>query len=382
MNAGYRSSWLDDELDALRESVRRFSANVLAPRETKWQHARRVDPLSWRDVGGMGMLLAGVPEQYGGGGGTFAHDCVVFEELEYAGVTSLGKHVHEICAHYVLAHGTEEQKCRWLPPMARGELVGAIAMSEPSAGSDLQGIRTRAVRDGVEIVLDGSKTFISNGQVAGLVCVVAKTDPEAGSKGLSLVMVETEGLAGFRRGATLDKLGQHGQDTSELFFDGCRVPAGNLLGGVEGRGFAQLMDQLPYERTIVGLVAVAAMERAVHLTTDYARERRAFGKALLEMQNTRFKLAEAKTLAHVGRVFIDSCIVRQLAGTLDTATASMAKWWLTDMQCRVLDECLQLFGGYGYMREYPIARMYADARVQRIYGGTNEIMKEIIARTL
>jgi len=382
MTHAYRSPWLDDELEAFRDAVRRFANNVLAPREPKWQQARRVDTLSWRDVGGMGMLLAGVPECYGGGGGTFAHDCVVFEELEYAGVTSLGKHVHEICAHYVLAHGTEEQKRRWLPPMARGELVGAIAMSEPSAGSDLQGILTRAVRSGDELVLDGSKTFISNGQVAGLLCVVAKTDPGAGAKGISLLMVETGDLAGFRRGATLDKIGQHGQDTSELFFDGCRVPAANVLGGTEGRGFAQLMDQLPYERAIIGLVAVAAMERALRLTTDYARERRAFGKALIEMQNTRFRLAEAKTLAHVGRVFIDSCIQRFLAGTLDTATASMAKWWLTDVQCQVVDECLQLHGGYGYMREYPIARMYADARVQRIYGGTNEIMKEIIARTL
>ncbi len=378
----YRSPWSNDDVEAFRDAVRRFAGNVLAPREPAWQRERRVDPASWREVGGMGMLLAGVPETYGGGGGTFAHDCVVFEELEYAGVTSLGKHVHEICAHYVLTHGTEDQKRRWLPPMARGELVGAIAMSEPAAGSDLQGVRTRAVRDGSDFVLDGSKTFISNGQIAGLVCVVAKTDASSGAAGISLVMVEADGLPGFRRGATLDKLGLHGQDTSELYFDGCRVPADNLLGGAQGTGFAQLMEQLPYERAIIGVVAVAAMERAVRLTTDYVRDRRAFGKALIDMQNTRFRLAEAKTIAHVGRVFIDSCIERCIAGTLDTSTASMAKWWLTDMQCRVIDECLQLHGGYGYMREYPIARMYADARAQRIYGGTNEIMKEIIARTL
>ncbi|CAG0983912.1 acyl-CoA dehydrogenase [Burkholderiales bacterium] len=378
----YRSPWSDDELDAFRDAVRRFASNVLAPREPSWQAARRVDPASWREVGAMGMLLAGVPDAYGGGGGTFAHDCVVFEELEYAGVVSLGKHVHEICAHYVLAHGTEDQKRRWLPRMARGELVGAIAMSEPSAGSDLQGVRTRAVRAGGEYVLNGSKTFISNGQISGLICVVAKSDVSVGASGISLIMVETDELAGFRRGTTLDKLGLHGQDTSELYFDDCRVPAENLLGGTEGAGFAQLMEQLPYERAIIGVVAVAAMERAVRLTTDYARERRAFGKALVDMQNTRFALAEAKTIAHVGRVFIDSCIERCIAGTLDTATASMAKWWLTDMQCRVIDECLQLHGGYGYMLEYPIARMYADARAQRIYGGTNEIMKEIIARAL
>jgi len=267
--------------------------------------------------------------------------------------------------------------------MASGELVGAIAMSEPSAGSDLQGIRTRAVRSGDRYVIDGSKTFITNGQVANMIMLVAKTDTAAGgAKGISLVMVETDGLEGFRRGRPLDKIGMPGQDTSELFFDDCRVPADALLGGAEGRGFAQMMEELPYERTIVALWAVADMERAVRLTTEYVRERKAFGKVLIEMQNTRFKLAEAKTITHVSRVFIDSCIQRYLDGTLDTATASMAKWWLTDMQCKVIDECLQLFGGYGYMRDYPIARMYADARVQRIYGGTNEIMKEIIARTL
>jgi acyl-CoA dehydrogenase len=378
----YRSPWLDDELESFRGTVRRFVVDELAPREPAWQQAHRVDAASWREVGAMGLLLCDVPDAWGGSGGSFAHDCVVFEELAYAGVMSFGKHVHNICAHYVLAFGTDDQKRRWLPRLASGELVGAIAMSEPSAGSDLQGIRTRAVRCGEHYALDGSKTFISNGQVANLICVVAKTDTAAGAKGVSLFMVETDGLAGFRRGRTLDKIGQPGQDTSELFFDDCRVPAGCLLGAAEGAGFAQLMEQLPYERTLVALSGVAVMERAVRITTEYARERRAFGKALIEMQNTRFKLAEAKTIAHVGRVFIDSCIERYMAGTLDTATASMAKWWLTDMQCQVVDECLQLFGGYGYMREYPIAQMYADSRVQRIYGGTNEIMKEIIARTL
>ena len=379
---GYRSPWEDDELESFRGTVRRFVVDELAPREPAWQQAHRVDAASWREVGAMGLLLCDVPEAWGGSGGSFAHDCVVFEELAYAGVMSFGKHVHNICAHYVLAYGSGDQKRRWLPRLASGELVGAIAMSEPSAGSDLQGVRTRAVRAGADYVLDGSKTFISNGQVANLICVVAKTDPGAGSKGISLFMVETDGLEGFRRGRTLDKIGLPGQDTSELFFDACRMPAGSLLGEVEGAGFAQLMDQLPYERTIIGVSAVAVMERAVELATAYARERKAFDKALIEMQNTRFTLAEAKTIAHVGRVFIDSCIARYMAGTLDTATASMAKWWLTDMQCRVVDECLQVFGGYGYMREYPIAQMYADARVQRIYGGTNEIMKEIIARSL
>jgi len=378
----YRSPWLDDDLESFRGTVRRFVGDVLAPREPAWQAAHRVDAASWREMGAMGLLLCAVPEDYGGSGGTFAHDCIVFEELAYAGVASFGKSVHNICAHYVEIYGTEAQKRRWLPRLATGELVGAIAMSEPAAGSDLQGIRTRAVRDGDAYLLSGSKTFITNGQVANLLMVVAKTDASAAARGISLLMVETEGLEGFRRGRTLDKIGMPGQDTSELFFDDCRVPADALLGGEEGQGFAQMMNELPYERTIVALYGVAVIERAVRITTDYARERHAFGKALIEMQNTRFKLAEAKTIAHIGRVFIDSCIVRYLAGTLDTATASMAKWWLTDMQCQVVDECLQLFGGYGYMREYPIAQMYADSRVQRIYGGTNEIMKEIIARTL
>ena len=380
--APYRSPWLDDELESFRGTVRRFVTGELAPREPAWQQAHRVDAASWREVGAMGLLLCDIPEAYGGSGGTFAHDCIVFEELAYAGAMSFGKHVHNICAHYVMAYGTEAQKRRWLPGLASGERIGAIAMSEPAAGSDLQGIRTRAVNRGDHYVIDGSKTFISNGQVANLICLVVKTDAGAGAKGFSLIMVETDGLAGFRRGRTLDKIGQPGQDTSELFFDECHVTTDHLLGGIEGAGFTQLMDQLPYERTLVALTGVAVIERAVQLTTEYARERKAFGKTLLEMQNTRFKLAEAKTIAHVGRVFIDSCIERYKAGTLDTATASMAKWWVTDMQCQVIDECLQLFGGYGYMRDYPIAQMYADARVQRIYAGSNEIMKEIIARTL
>jgi acyl-CoA dehydrogenase len=378
----YRSPWVDDELESFRGTVRRFTTDVLAPREPAWQAAHRVDDASWREMGAMGLLLCDVAPEYGGSGGTFAHDCIVFEELAYAGVISLAKSVHNIAAHYIVRYGTEAQKRRWLPRLASGELVGAIAMSEPSAGSDLQGIRTRAVRSGEHYVVDGSKTFISNGQIANLIMTVVKTDPAAGGKGISLLMVETDELAGFRRGRTLDKIGMPGQDTAELFFDEARVPAEALLGGAEGQGFAQMMEELPYERLIVAIYGVAVMERAVRITADYARERQAFGRTLLEMQNTRFKLAEAKTIAHVGRCFIDSCIVRYLAGTLDAATAAMAKWWLTDMQCQVVDECLQLHGGYGYMREYPIAQMYADSRVQRIYGGSNEIMKEIIARTL
>jgi acyl-CoA dehydrogenase len=376
------SPWMTDELAMFRDAVRRFVETELAPHEPRWCEQRHADRDAWRKAGEMGILLCDVPEAYGGAGASFAHECVVFEELQRANVTSFGKHVHSIVAHYVVAYASEAQKQRWLPRMASGEWIAAIAMSEPAAGSDLQGIRTRAVRDGDSYVINGSKTFISNGHMADLVCLVVKTDATAGAKGTSLLMVETQDLPGYRRGRVLDKIGLHGQDTAELFFDDVRVPAENLLGGIEGRGFVQLMEQLPWERTIIAVSAVAAIERAVELTVEYAKERRAFGKALFEMQNTRFTLAECATTARAARAFLDSCILRMLDGTLDTATASMAKWWTTEMQCRVIDECLQLFGGYGYMQEYPIAKMYADARVQKIYGGTNEIMKEVVARSL
>jgi acyl-CoA dehydrogenase len=312
---------------------------------------------------------------------------VVFEELCHAGDTAFGLHVHAIVAHYLLNQGTEEQKHNYLPRLARGELIAAIAMSEPGAGSDLKGIRTTATRAGDAYRLNGSKTFISNGYMADLILVVAKTDPAAGGKGISLMLVETRdpfgaNVAGFRVGRILEKVGQKGQDTCELFFDDVEVPLANVLGGEEGRGFAQLMTELPYERTIVGVCGVASIERAIRLTVEHAKERKAFGQALIEMQNTRFVLAEARTEAFVARVFIDRCIEDLIAGRMDTVQASMAKYWITDLQCKIVDQCVQLFGGYGYMLEYPIAQMYLDARVQRIYGGANEIMKEIIARSL
>jgi acyl-CoA dehydrogenase len=267
--------------------------------------------------------------------------------------------------------------------MARGELVAAIAMSEPGAGSDLRSIQTSARRDGDQYVINGSKTFITNGAHAGIVCLAVKTDPRAsGVKGISLIIVETKGLGGYRVGGSLDKVGMHGQDTCELFFDDARVPAANLLGDAEGKGFYQMMERLPYERLGVGVVAVATAEQAVAITTKYVKERTAFGKPLMDLQNTRFKLAECKTEAHIGRVFLDHCIERFIAGQLDEVTAAMAKYWLTDCQCRIVDECVQLHGGYGYMTEYPIARMWADSRVQRIYAGANEIMKELIAWSL
>ena len=370
------------ELALFRDAVRRFVETELAPHEARWRAQQHVDRAAWRKAGDMGLLLCAVPAALGGVGADMRHEAVVYEELARGGAMGFGKHVHEIVAHYLVGYGTAEQQGRWLPRMASGEAIAAIAMSEPGAGSDLQGIRTRAIRDGGDYVISGSKTFISNGHIADLVLLVCKTDPQAGAKGTSLIMIETPALPGFRRGRILDKIGQKAQDTAELFFDDVRVPVANLLGGEEGRGFAQLMQQLPFERTIIALTAVAVIERAVELTAAYVKERRAFGKALIEMQNTRFKLAECQTVARVARVFVDDCVRRLMDGTMDATTASMAKWWTTEMQCQVVDECLQLHGGYGYMLDYPIAQMYADSRVQKIYGGTNEIMKELIARSL
>lgn len=376
------SPWMTPELHTFRDAVRRFVAAEISPHQERWRKQQHVDRETWRKAGEMGLLLADIPEDYGGSGGGFEHMAVVFEELCYAGDMNFGLHVHAIVAHYLLNQGTEEQKRRYLPLLASGEMVAAIAMTEPGAGSDLKGIRTTAVAGADGYRLNGSKTFISNGYLADLVLVVAKTDPAAGSKGISLMLLETKDNPGFRVGRILDKVGQKGQDTCELFFDDAMVASDGVLGGEEGRGFAQLMAELPYERTIVGLAGVASIERALELTVAHAKERRAFGQALIEMQNTRFVLAEIKTEATVARIFIDRCIEDLAAGRMDTVRASMAKYWLSDLQCKVVDQCVQLFGGYGYMLEYPIAQMYVDARVQRIYGGANEIMKEIIARSL
>jgi acyl-CoA dehydrogenase len=378
-----RSPWMNEELEGFRDAVRRFVAAEITPHEERWRKQQHVDRELWNKAGEMGILLADIPDAYGGSGGTFAHQAIVFEELSYANNSSFGIHVHAIVAHYLLNQGTEEQKQRYLPKLASGEMVAAIAMSEPGAGSDLKGIRTTAHLDGDHYVLNGSKTFISNGFLADLILVVAKTDPAAGAKGMSLLLLETKNCGdGFRVGRILEKVGQKGQDTCELFFDGATVPQANVLGGAEGKGFAQLMAELPYERTIVGIAGVATIEKAVELTVAHTRERKAFGQPLIELQNTRFVLAEVKTEATVARIFIDRCIEDMIAGRMDTVQASMAKYWTTDLQCSVIDRCLQLFGGYGYMLEYPIAQMYVDARVQRIYGGANEIMKEIIARSL
>jgi acyl-CoA dehydrogenase len=373
-------AWMDPELELLRDTARRFFETECAPRHEEWAEQKHVDRKIWRRAGELGLLCAGIPEEYGGGGGHFLHEAVICEEQQRAMVNSFSINVHAgILAHYLLAYGSEAQKKRWLPAMASGEMVGAIAMTEPGAGTDLQRIRTTALREGDHYVVNGAKTFITNGFHADLVCVAVKTDPQAQAKGVSLLMMQTRDLPGFRRGRLLDKIGQRAQDTVELFFDNVRVPAANLL-GEEGRGFAQLMQQLPRERLLIAVGAAATMQRAVDETLAYVQQRQVFGAPLMTLQNTRFKLAECQTQATLARSFVDDCIARLQRGELDVPTAAMAKWWTTDALCKVVDECLQLHGGYGYMNEYPIARMYADARVGRIYGGANEVMKEIIAR--
>ena len=379
----YVSPWMTEELSLLRDAAGRFFEREFVPREEQWAKDGIMPREMWSTAGDAGLLCASIPEEYGGAGGTFAHEAVILYEQGRANVRSLGNAVHSgIVAHYILAYGSEEQKRRWLPGMATGETVGAIAMTEPGTGSDLQAVRTTAKLSGNRYVVNGQKTFITNGQHADLVIVVAKTDPDEKARGVSLIVVETEGAEGFSRGRNLEKLGLKAQDTSELFFDDVSVPTANLLGAEEGQGFFQLMNQLPQERLIVGIGACAAMDLAIELTTDYVKQRKAFGKQIMDFQNTRFKLAECKTEAHIARVFVDNCVQRHLAGDLDVTTAAMVKWWCAQKQNDVIDECLQLFGGYGFMDEFPISGMYADARVQKIYGGTNEIMKELIARSL
>jgi acyl-CoA dehydrogenase len=376
-------SWMDADLEQLRDTARRFYERECVPHEKRWTEQQHADRDIWLKAGAAGLLCAGIPEEYGGGGGDFRHEAVICEEQANAMVNAFSNNVHSgIVAHYLLAYGNEAQKRRWLPRMATGELVAAIALSEPGIGSDLQRMKTSARRDGDHYVVSGSKTFITNGLHANLICLAVKTDPAAGAKGVSLVMLETEGSVGFRRGKLLEKLGQKTQDTAELFFDEVRVPVEHLLGDEEGKGFGQLMQQLPQERLIIAVGAVATMHRALQETTQYVRERQVFGQPLMSMQNTRFKLAECVTQATVARSFVDDCIGRLLRGELDATTAAMAKWWTTDTNVRIVDECLQFFGGYGYMTEYPIARLYADVRVSKIYGGTNEVMKEIIARSV
>jgi len=378
----YVSPWEDADLVAFRDSIRRFVREQLLPHEDKWREQHRSDRSAWLACGEMGMILPDMPSEYGGADGTPAHYAVAMEELTYAGAMSIALSINHIVGHYILASGTEAQKRQWLPKIASGECICSIAMTEPGTGSDLQGVRTRAVKHGDKYLISGSKTFISNGQNSDMVIVIAKTDLEAkGSRGISLFIVDTN-TSGFQRGKCLDKIGLPGQDTSEMFFQDCEVPADCLLGGVEGQGFGQLMQQLPYERAEISIQAAASLERALALTVEYTRERKAFGKSILDFQNTRFTLAEVKATVLASRLFADLIVQRWVEGTLDTTLASMGKFWLTDRQGEVIDDCLQFFGGFGYMNEYPIARMFADARVARIYGGANEIQRELVGRSL
>ncbi len=371
----------DEEHELFRAMVRKFYEREITPHREAWEEAGEISREAWEKAGAAGLLCPTMPEEYGGAGGDKRYSVIQMEEQAYAGDTGPGFSLHsEIVAPYILHYGSEDQKRTWLPKLASGHTIGAIAMSEPGTGSDLQGVKTTAVKDGNELVINGQKTFITNGYMSDLVIVVAKTDTDAGAQGISLVLVEAE-RDGFSKGRKLKKIGLKAQDTAELFFDDVRVPMTNLL-GEEGKGFIYLMQELAWERMQVAIMGIAAAEAALEQTIAYTKERKAFGRAIGEFQNSRFKLAEMKTEIAIGRVFVDRCVDLLLADKLDVETAAMAKLWVSELQCRVVDQCLQLHGGYGYMWEYPIARAFADSRVQRIYAGTNEIMKELISRTL
>ncbi|MBU1323844.1 MAG: acyl-CoA dehydrogenase family protein [Alphaproteobacteria bacterium] len=374
----------EEEITLFSDSVSKWIDAHAAPEKVQsWIADSSVPRQLWNDAGEAGLLGLSLPEADGGFGGDYRHEVALMRQLGWKGADHFGISLHNaIVMPYVWHYGTGEQKARWLPRLVSGELVGAIAMTEPGAGSDLQGVKTTAIRQGDHYVVNGSKTFITNGQLANFIIVVAKTDPAEGAKGTSLIVVETDGLDGFERGRNLHKIGMEGNDTSELFFNDVKVPAENVIGGGEGQGFVQLMQQLPQERLNIAIQGVAAAERGLQETLAYVKERKAFGKRVIDFQNTQFKLAEVKTKLTVAKVFVDHCMGLHLKGQLDAATASMAKYWVTDIQGETIDEMLQLHGGYGYMNEYPIAQLYKDARVQRIYGGTNEIMKLLIARTL
>ena len=375
-------SWSDESLDIHRRAVRRFVETELEPAEAKGRETGDVGKAIWRRAGELGFLLNDIPEEFGGGGGDVRHELTFFEECARRGLSGMSTGVHSIVAHYFLNHGTETQKREYLPRLARGEIIGAISMTESDAGSDLQAIRTTAARRGEGYVLNGSKTYISNGTLAGVNLVVAKTDTAKGAHGISIFIVEPEKSRGYRVGRKLDKIGLAAQDTSELFFDDVELPADALLGGVEGRGFVQLMTDLPYERLIIGIGAAASIEGAIAETLAYVKTRKAFGRTLFEFQNTRFRLAELVASAKAVRAMVDRGVIDIMDGKLDAAGAAMIKLFSTEQQGRIIDQCLQFHGGAGYMMETSIARRYADARITRIFGGANEIMMEMIARSL
>lgn len=379
-----RAPWSDDEVEAVRDLARNFFTKEVVPNQEKYIAQGYPDRDLYRRAGELGLLCAMIPEEYGGGGGTFAHEAAIIEEQARAGEGSMGNGVHSgIIAPYILHYGSEELKQRILPKAASGEYVLSIAMTEPGTGSDLQNIQTRAVREGDEYVISGAKTFISNGYNCDVIVIAAKTDPTKGAAGVSLIVAEVDDdTPGFKRGRVLSKIGGKGADTAELFFDGLRVPAGNLLGDAEGQGFIQLMQQLVQERLITAVIAVPMMESAVEMTVEYTKGREAFGKPLFALQNTKFELAACATTARIARTFLDDCITKHLAGELDVQGAAMAKYWTTEQLGIVADRCLQLFGGYGYMTEYPISQIYTGARILRILAGSNEIMKELIGRGL
>ena len=376
------STWQTNEHELFSQSVRKFYETEMVPHIEKWNDSGIVDKVFWQKAGHSGIMGGSVSEEYGGSGGDIGFDSVALYEQARTGDASWGYGIQSIVIHYLTAYGSQQQKTKWLPKLVSGEKIGALAMTEPGTGSDVQSIRTTAEKDGNQYLINGSKIFITNGQSADLIVLTTKTNKEAGAKGISLILVDTTEVDGFKRGKNLKKLGMKGNDTSELFFENVKVPLTNLIGSDEGQGFYQLMTQLPWERLLIGITALGSIDFALDETVKYVQNRNAFGKRIMDFQNTRFKLAEVKTKAEILRSFINDCITQLQQKKLNAATASMAKWWGSQTQNEVMNECLQLHGGYGFMMEYPIARMYADARVQSIYGGTNEIMKELIARSI
>ncbi len=378
-----KPNWYTDDVVALGDVTRRFVANEVMPSQERWLEEGATDRSVWLKSGELGLLLPDISADFGGSGGTFAHEAVVAHELCLAGDTSwrAGKQIHVIAAHYIQRYGTEEQKQVYLPRLATGEMIGAMGMTEPGGGTDLQNLRTKATRSGNGYVVNGSKTFITNGSIADLIVLAVKTDPSLKAKGISLLLFETR-TEGFRVGRRLKKIGLHGSDTCELFFDDCHVPLDAVLGGVEGRGFGQMMQDLTYERALIGVNCAAVMEHAFRVTAEHAKDRPMFDKRLIDLQHVRFELAEIKTVATIARIFTDHIIGKMVAGEMTVELASMTKWWTSEEQCRIVDRCLQLFGGHGYILDYPIARMFIDARIEPIYGGANELMKELIGRSI